>query len=108
MDQLAETPKPPYYAVVFTSIRTQDDNGYSDTAQRMFELAADQPGFLGVESARDNALGITVSYWKDEKSIRAWKQHIEHLEAQRAGKEKWYARYSVRIAGVERAYSFES
>jgi len=101
---LATTPDPPYYAVIFSSLRTEGDEGYGRMAERMVELAAQQPGFLGVESARDaSGLGITVSYWKDEEAIKAWKAHLEHAVAQRLGKEKWYAAYSLRVAKVERA-----
>lgn len=98
---------PPYYAVIFTSIRSgEDDEGYAATAARMMELAAAMPGFLGVESARER-LGITVSYWKDLKSIRTWKQEAEHLVAQRDGRARWYNHYSTKIALVERAYGFD-
>jgi len=99
------TPAPPYYAVIFTSLRTDGDRGYGDTAKRMMELAAQQPGYLGVESARGgDGLGITVSYWRDEASILAWKRNTEHQQAQRGGQESWYADYQVRVAKVERAY----
>ncbi|GGX68327.1 antibiotic biosynthesis monooxygenase family protein [Saccharospirillum salsuginis] len=101
---IADTPEPPYYAVIFTSVRTDlDATEYGDMAERMVELAHRQPGFLGVESARE-ALGITVSYWRDEASIKAWKQQAEHLEAQRLGRERWYADYRLRVAKVERDY----
>ncbi|BES72855.1 antibiotic biosynthesis monooxygenase [Marinobacter nanhaiticus D15-8W] len=100
---IAETPEPPYYAVIFTSLRTEGDHGYGAMAQRMVELASEQPGFLGVESARED-VGITVSYWRDLDSIRSWKQHAQHLVAQRRGQDVWYSEYSVRIARVERAY----
>ncbi|MCZ2406076.1 MAG: antibiotic biosynthesis monooxygenase [Burkholderiales bacterium] len=99
----APTPAPPYYAVIFTSLRTDGDNGYGAMAARMVELAAQQPGFLGAESAREG-LGITVSYWADLESIAAWKQNAEHLEAQRLGREQWYAGFRLRIARVERDY----
>lgn len=102
----ANTPAPPYYAVIFTSIRTEGDNGYGIMAERMVELAAQQPGFLGVESARDE-LGVTVSYWQDLASIQRWKQQVEHREAQRLGRSEWYAAYKVRIAKVEREYAFD-
>jgi heme-degrading monooxygenase HmoA len=103
--QLARTPKPPYYAVIFTSLRTEGDRGYGDMAQRMLELAAKQPGYLGVESARGiDGLGITVSYWRDEASIMAWKSDTDHRQAQRGGQQTWYADYQVRVAKVERAY----
>lgn len=102
---LANTPQPPYYAVIFTSIRTEGDQGYADMADRMVALAAQQPGFLGVESAR-NDVGITVSYWRDLEAIKQWKMHIEHQEAQRLGHEKWYATFKTRIAKVERDYGF--
>ncbi len=102
---LARTPEPPYYAVIFTSLRTEGDRGYGDMASRMAELAAKQPGYLGVESARgSDGLGITVSYWRDEASIMAWKRDTTHQQAQRGGQETWYADYQVRVAKVERAY----
>lgn len=103
---LANTPPPPYYAVIFSSIRTDHQQGYADMADRMVELAKQQPGFLGVESARGE-LGITVSYWKDLDSIRKWKQHAEHRMAQEKGKSTWYQSYQTRIARVERDYGFE-
>jgi heme-degrading monooxygenase HmoA len=106
---LSKTPEPPYYAVIFSSRRTPGDAGYGRMAERMAALAARQPGYLGAESARDGqGLGITVSYWKDEVSIRNWKRDLEHLEAQKQGREQWYAAYQVRIARVERAYAFEA
>ncbi len=101
MSDIADTPAPPYYAVIFSSEQSDDLDGYAETAARMLELAALQPGYLGVESAREG-LGITVSYWSDLESIRAWKQVAEHREAQRLGREKWYAAYKTRIARVER------
>ena len=101
----AKTPAPPYYACIFTSIRTAGDQGYADTAQRMIDLASAQPGFLGVESARgSDGLGITVSYWESEEAIRAWKAQTEHRVAQAAGRDIWYEQFDVRIARVERAY----
>jgi heme-degrading monooxygenase HmoA len=104
----ARTPEPPYYAVIFTSKRTAGDRGYAAMAQRMAELGAMQPGFLGLESARGaDGLGITVRYWRDEASILAWKRETEHRKAQRAGRETWYQDYEVRIARVERAYGFQ-
>jgi len=100
---IAATPKPPYYAVIFTSHRTDGDNGYGDMASRMVELAAQQPGYLGIESAREN-LGITVSYWSDLESIKNWKADLEHKRAQKYGHEKWYSSFKVRISKVERDY----
>ena len=101
---IADTPQPPYYAVIFTSIKSADDDGYAETAQRMVALAQQQPGFLGVESAREE-LGITVSYWSDLESIQAWKRQAEHLQAQKRGRESWYSNYRVRVCKVERDYS---
>ena len=98
---------PPYYAVIFTSVRSEAEPAeYEKMADRMMALARKQPGFLGVESAREN-VGITVSYWSDLTSIRRWKSQIEHLGAQAKGRNGWYRRYSVRIAKVVRAYDFE-
>jgi len=101
----ANTPKPPYYAVIFTSRRTEGDNGYKNTAERMVALATKQPGFLGVESVRDvDGFGITVSYWASHESIAAWKADAEHCAAQEIGKRAWYERYEIRVAKIERAY----
>lgn len=101
----ADTPEPPYYAVIFASQRTPADAGYGDMAERMVELASQQPGFLGIESVRDGAgFGITVSYWSSEAAIAAWKKNAEHRVAQDGGKATWYADYALRVARVERAY----
>lgn len=100
---IARTPEPPYYAVIFTSLLSDDTEGYGAMAERMVALASEQPGFLGVESARED-VGITVSYWSDLESIRHWKAQAEHREAQRTGRGRWYQAYKVRIAKVERDY----
>ena len=102
-DLIAKTPEPPYYAVIFTSLRTEGDEGYGQMAQRMVELASKQPGFLGVESARED-VGITVSYWADLESIKRWKSNAEHMEAQRLGRKKWYSSFKTRIVKVESDY----
>ena len=105
-DAFARLPAPPYYAVIFSSQRnTQDAAGYEAMAERMVELAANRPGFLGVESARDgDGFGITVSYWRSEADIVAWKANAEHLDAQKRGHRDWYAGFELRVARVERAY----
>ncbi len=103
---IANTPKPPYYAVIFSSIRTKGDNGYSEMAKRMVELASERNGFLGVETVRED-LGITVSYWKDLESITNWKNNTEHSFARKKGKTEWYSSFKARIAKVERDYGFE-
>jgi heme-degrading monooxygenase HmoA len=109
VEPIARTPAPPYYAVVFTSRRTADDEGYADMAREMEELAARQPGFLGTESVRaPEGVGITVSYWTSADAVRAWKTHAEHRVAQRLGREKWYAAYRIRVCRVERDYGFEA
>ena len=105
---IAGTPEPPYLAVIFSNQRTQGDQGYGAMAERMLELAKDQPGFLGVESARDEAgFGITVSYWRDEAAIAAWKANSEHEVAQRLGWEKWYAAFRLRLCTVVREYGMD-
>ncbi len=96
----------PYYAVIFTSTRTELDDNYSEMAIKMETLVKQQPGFLGVESAR-NEIGITVSYWESLEAIANWKQNLDHLDAQFLGRQKWYENYVVRIAKVEKEYSFE-
>ena len=109
-DPLARLPEPPYWAVIFTSKRAPgDDEGYSRMAEVLASSSRDQPGFLGLESVRDAAgVGITVSYWKDEESIRAWKRLAVHATAQREGRSRWYQDYELRVAKVERAYSLET
>lgn len=105
MPIFARTPEPPYYAVIFSSQRNEGDRGYENMAGRMLELAAKQPGFLGVESARGvDGFGITVSYWTSAEAITAWKTELEHLAAQVLGKKAWYEHYELRVARVERAY----
>jgi len=103
---IAKTPQPPYYAVIFTSTRTDGDNGYSDMTAEMETLVEKQPGFLGYESARDK-IGITVSYWKDLESIRNWKENTAHTIAREKGRKSWYENFKVRIAKIERDYGFE-
>ena len=102
---IAKTPKPPYYAAIFSSLNTEDVQGYSEMAERMVELASKQKGFLGIESAR-NELGITVSYWQDLEAIKSWKHNLEHTIAQKKGREKWYQSYKTRIVKVEGDYEF--
>lgn len=105
MSFFARTPKPPYYAVIFSSRRSPGDDGYAQTAARMVELAGQQPGFLGAESVRgEDGCGITVSYWDSEASIARWNAQHEHLTAQQEGRQKWYEAFEIRVARVERAY----
>ncbi len=100
MSAPASTPAPPYYAVIFTARRSADLDGYDETAQRMVQLASAMDGFLGYEHAGES-FGITVSYWRDLDAIARWRAHAEHLEAQREGRRRWYARYALRVARVE-------
>ena len=102
---IARTPKPPYYAVIFTTLRNDIDEGYSEMANQMLELAKQQPGFLGEESVREE-LGITISYWESEEAIEKWKNNLKHLRAQQLGREKWYKKYKLRVARVERDAEF--
>jgi heme-degrading monooxygenase HmoA len=103
MSQIANTPQPPYYAVIFVSLRTEGDNGYGKMADKMEELAAEQKGFLGVESARENeGLGITVSYWDSLDAIKSWKENSVHQIAQNKGKSEWYKNFALRVCKVER------
>ena len=103
MSIIANTPKPPYFAVIFTSTRTKDGHGYDAMSDKMVDLAQLQPGFLGLESAHES-VGITVSYWADLASITHWKANVEHLNAQAMGHSSWYSSFKVRIAKVERDY----
>jgi heme-degrading monooxygenase HmoA len=106
--RLTRTPQPPYYAVIFASTRTlADDAGYAAAADRMVQLASEQPGYLGIDSVRDaSGVGITVSYWANEESILAWRRHAEHTIIREQGRAMWYQEYELRVAKVERAYGF--
>lgn len=104
---IAKTPKPPYYAVIFTNLRTEVEDGYAETAARMMQLAAEQDGFLGEESVR-NGLGITISYWRDEEAIANWRNNAEHRIAQERGRTAWYAAFKTRVCKVERDYEFQN
>lgn len=102
----AATPEPPYYAVIFSTERAAGDDGYAAMAAKMMALALAEPGCLGAESTRgESGFGITVSYWRDEQSIAAWRANVEHVAARQLGNERWYTRYELRVARVERAYS---
>ena len=100
----ALTPKPPYFAIIFTSVRTDGDNDYAEAAKQMLELASVQPGFLGFESARQE-IGISVSYWSSQEAIKAWKENVAHRHTQSRAKE-WYKAFRVRVCRVEREYGF--
>ncbi len=107
--QVARTPSPPYYAVIFTTVRTEQaaSPDYAAVAGRMLELAQNMPGYLGIESARGaDGLGITVSYWQTLDAIQAWREHLEHRAAQERGKREWYRQFELRICRVESARSF--
>jgi heme-degrading monooxygenase HmoA len=100
---IANTPAPPYYAVIFSSLRTDIEDDYHEISERMVELASRENGFLGYESVREE-LGITISYWKDEESIKRWKENIEHKIARERGRNEFYRSFKVRVAKVEREY----
>jgi heme-degrading monooxygenase HmoA len=104
---IAETPEPPYVAVIFTSLRSDDGDDYERTDARLLEIVEDQPGYLGVEALDDGSLGISVSYWRTEADALAWKAVAEHRAAQQLGRERWYRAYRVRVARVERDYGFD-
>jgi len=104
---IAETPNAPYYAVIFSTLRTEVDEGYVEMAEKMEELAKQQEGYLGIEAVR-NELGITVSYWRDLEAIKNWRNNAEHTLAREMGREKWYKCYKLRICKVERDYEFEA
>ena len=104
---IAQTPQPPYYAVIFTSVRTAEDNGYAAMDKEIEQLATQQPGYLGHEWAHTD-IGITVSYWSSLEAISKWKDNVQHRLAQQMGRKLWYSHYKVRICKVERDYSFDT
>jgi len=101
----AATPRPPYFAVIFSSVLSDDSKGYEEMAAAMVEAASKQPGFLGYESLREGPCGVTISYWASEPDIERWRQHAHHLTAQRLGRQRWYQRYELRVCEVKRASS---
>lgn len=103
--ELAGLFSPPYYAVIFSSVRTEVEDGYAEMAAEMERLGSEQPGFLGLDSAR-SGVGITVSYWRTLEDLQAWKQVARHRVAQQKGREQWYERYVTRVARVEYEYGF--
>jgi heme-degrading monooxygenase HmoA len=103
---IAKTPEPPYYVVLFTAKRSDRLDGYAEMAEKMVALAHQQPGFLGMETAHEE-IGITLSYWTDEDAIANWKNHADHTLARELGRKRWYEAYSLRVARVERAYTFQ-
>lgn len=105
--KLADTPDPPYYAVIFTSLLHEDNTSYNTMAEKMAKLSSQQDGFLGMDSARTEK-GITVCYWRDLESIRLWKENEEHMQAKEKGRQEWYKAYSIRIAKVEMAYKVDN
>ncbi|WP_075341992.1 antibiotic biosynthesis monooxygenase family protein [Tenacibaculum agarivorans] len=102
---IAEISKSSYYAVIFTTLLTDNTEGYKEMAEKMDELAKQQKGYLGIESAR-NEVGITISYWESLEAIAAWKNNVEHAYAREQGRKKWYKQYQLRICKVEREYGF--
>lgn len=105
--KISKTPKPPYYAVIFSSLEASEDKGYYEMASKMEELAQQQLGYLGFESARASGLGISISYWSSLEAIKNWKNNSDHLFAQEQGREIWYQSYKTRICKVERDYEYE-
>lgn len=103
---IADTPEPPYYAVIFATVLSDDTEGYGAMARKMFPLATEHPGCLGFEVTGDGRTGIGVSYWADEDAIRSWKADAEHRVAQELGRERWYSQYHLRVARVERDYGY--
>ncbi len=106
MSDFCPLPEPPYYAVIFANQASSNVQGYAEMAETMDKLASEQPGFIGRDSTRDeNGFGITVSYWKDEASIRNWRENLSHATAQSKGKQQWYSNYTLRVAKIERQYA---
>ncbi|MFD2033800.1 antibiotic biosynthesis monooxygenase family protein [Belliella marina] len=103
--KIAATPPTPYYAVIFTNLLNNDQEGYSEMAELMESLVVNQKGYLGHESVRDG-MGITISYWESLEAIKEWKMQSDHLLAQKMGREKWYKQFKTRICKVERDYGF--
>ncbi|MFD4672674.1 antibiotic biosynthesis monooxygenase family protein [Lentzea sp. NPDC058450] len=99
--------EPPYYAAIFTTVRTQDQTGYAETNARMEELVRDIPGYLGMDHAQNpGGLGITVGYFRDAEALEQWRTDAEHRVAQKRGRADWYESYTLHVAKVERSHGF--
>ncbi|MGG0459698.1 antibiotic biosynthesis monooxygenase family protein [Bacillus mycoides] len=98
-----------YYAAIFTSQRSEHNSErYESMSENLVELVKTQPGFIRIESARDNEeYGITISYWESLEAIQKWKANTTHQVAQQKGKETWYSQYNVQICKVVRDYSLK-
>ena len=105
MSKFAKTPEPPYYAVIFTTVKSENQTGYAEMNARMYELAQQQKGYLGIESAKGE-IGISVTFWETLEDIKNWKQHAEHRLAQAKGYEMWYQSFKTRVCRVERDHEF--
>ena len=106
MTKIAVTPPPPYYAVIFTTIQSDEREGYAEMNDKMLELAKAEKGFLSIESAHGE-LGLSVTYWASLEDIARWKNHAEHKIAQAKGFEMWYKSFATRVAKVEVDSFFE-
>ena len=106
MPEILRDLEDPYYAVIFTATPSTDTSGYPEALGRMLELVKTMPGFLGVEAVGEESGEIVVSYWRDEEAILNWKAVADHRAAQQRGRDQWYSGYAVRVARVERSYTF--
>ncbi len=106
MSKFAQTPEPPYYAVIFTTVKSENLEGYAEMNARMFELAQQQKGYLGIESTH-GAIGLSVTYWETLEDIARWRNHAEHKLAQAKGYATWYQAFATRVCRVERDNFYE-
>jgi heme-degrading monooxygenase HmoA len=95
--------------VLFRSRLTPEaGNDYSAMLQKMAKLAAAAPGFIAEKSfTAEDGERLTVVWWQDEQTLQQWRNHVQHLVAQRVGREKWYEYYKMEVAEVFRTSDFD-
>ncbi|MFF6995812.1 antibiotic biosynthesis monooxygenase family protein [Streptomyces sp. NPDC008313] len=99
--------EPPYYVAVFTTVSSEEQDGYAETSARMQELVQEVPGFLGMDHAgTPGGLSVTAAYFRDADALTEWRGNAEHREAQKRGRAEWYQSYTLHIAKVERSHAF--
>jgi heme-degrading monooxygenase HmoA len=92
---------------VFRSRLRPDADGYSDTADRMSELARAMPGYVEHKAfTAPDGERVTVVTFADQATHDAWRTHAEHRVAQRRGREEFYESYSLQVADVRTVSQF--
>ena len=97
------------YAVIFEVYPSESGKSkYLDIASELRKFLLDRPGFISIErfqSFSEEGKILSLSFWEDEESIEAWRNLLEHRNAQQLGKDKLFNSYRIRVAEVVRDYT---